>query len=975
MGSQASPSQALPPSKENLRLLSLHKIFPSGFSSIIWFLKVVLCFILIAWAPSRLMTAGVEALKEKYFLSGKENAFAELEQILHRLNRNCQPKQVLQAALEKAVKRLKEGKSLESLSDFLHGQFPKAFSIYVFNEKLERIHAKGIQNDSIIASKKVLKAILEKNYRNVDPPKELERFSEVFTGHPGGITKLADHSNELTPLSGGQSKTWGAWWRVRCPQRTIFLLAFAHSEALSERDLLKKALHNLYKFLPAGYACGAIVPETNETLGNLPKSPYNKNIGINWVEPWLPPRMEIPGFLIAILPGGVKFRLVASVQSDLVQKIPDWVSLVHFGAIALPFVVFLASFRFLFLNPKIQLSIRQLLGGILALGAGVPFAIFLFWGDQFRREEEKNLIEQANYRMETLLNKVDADLPSAFVPLEKRYREMCANYEITGDLKSFSPLHELVSKGIIMGVYISNIEGEIVFAISTPGNDFEKNLQSTIGGFCGGVLSLYKGINPQKSANTVVQIIQSKTLSNSILQNLGRVTTMKVFGGETLHFFQILRSPTTNDSPLLLIISHGNRRFQAMYLKQVLRQFRNLPEVKFAAFPKFSLRGVPAFPSPKILKHPDLVRISEIVTDRETPYRQVSRLGKTEYLFFGMVGRNLSNYVLIAATPTSMISESSRRLNQKLIAVGLVFLFLTVFNGFVFSKHLLWPIRIMEKNLKSIDLRQFENLSLAETGDEMENLTLALTQTAADLKEIHSAKAIQENLVLQKPLILEDFEIEGAMRLASSLGGDYYDAIECPGNRVAIFIGDVAGHGIPAALVVALMKMAGYLLLEDLNATPASVLFRLDRHLYEHGRSLHMTMFLGIIDLKSSTFSYSTAGQAYPIHFSKTGSKLIGQPQYPLGIKKRRPFAFQEIHLDPGDLVVCYTDGLIEPINSNQEMFGYDRFLRVVEELGIKSVREILDGIFSAVDRFSEMNERQDDQTILVVRRRSRGKP
>ena len=221
-----------------------------------------------------------------------------------------------------------------------------------------------------------------------------------------------------------------------------------------------------------------------------------------------------------------------------------------------------------------------------------------------------------------------------------------------------------------------------------------------------------------------------------------------------------------------------------------------------------------------------------------------------------------------------------------------------------------------------------------------------------------------------------DFEIFGCVYPARQVAGDFYDFVKVPSGRLAFFIGDVSGKGMPAALfMIAVRTLCRHLAKE--TELPAQMLSKLNVELADDNpRCMFVTLAHGIYDPATGHVLLASAGHPAPILRRADGSvetvaiksgRLLG---YSGGV-----LHFPEVHvaLEPGDTLLFFTDGLLEARAANRQdgMFGVPRICEVVAGFTPdRSLGECTDAAKLAIDGFTGSKELQDDLTLLVLRRR-----
>lgn len=240
-------------------------------------------------------------------------------------------------------------------------------------------------------------------------------------------------------------------------------------------------------------------------------------------------------------------------------------------------------------------------------------------------------------------------------------------------------------------------------------------------------------------------------------------------------------------------------------------------------------------------------------------------------------------------------------------------------------------------------------------------------------KELDLARQLQASMLPPQRLLFPerlDIEVCGFMKPASDIGGDLFDAFFVDENSLFFCIGDVSGHGIAAALFMA--RTIGLLhILAINNPQPDKLLENLnDRLCVGNDTNIFVTMFCGFMDVGSGKLLYSNGGHCAPILSADGQARLLVIPKGALigafpGIK----FSSMEHDLDPGDILLCYTDGVTEAQNRTAEEFSVDRCLQTVKRSGSPSLPALLDNVHREVVGFAGSDLLDDDCTMLALRR------
>jgi len=246
----------------------------------------------------------------------------------------------------------------------------------------------------------------------------------------------------------------------------------------------------------------------------------------------------------------------------------------------------------------------------------------------------------------------------------------------------------------------------------------------------------------------------------------------------------------------------------------------------------------------------------------------------------------------------------------------------------------------------------------------------ARVESRVSERELEIARTVQERFLPRERIQLEGYSLDAFSEPCREVGGDCLDFFEEPRGRLTFAIGDVSGKGLPAALymVSALSAMRAHL--SDGLALD-EVMGRLDRHVKARFRPDHfLTLIVADLDIATGTLAYCNAGHPAPIVVSREGDvRRLDHHGPALNIAPEIRFRRCEHPLAAGDLVVLFTDGVIEERDEQGEEFGEERLLSLVVEHRAQDVKTIRKNVLSAIDAFSESDHHQDDLTLLLLRR------
>ncbi len=247
--------------------------------------------------------------------------------------------------------------------------------------------------------------------------------------------------------------------------------------------------------------------------------------------------------------------------------------------------------------------------------------------------------------------------------------------------------------------------------------------------------------------------------------------------------------------------------------------------------------------------------------------------------------------------------------------------------------------------------------------------------------ELEIAREVQSQLYPKEAPPSRGLKLSVCCEPARMVSGDYYDYEVLANGKLAFAIGDVAGKGISAALLMATLQsalraqIAQYQPTRDSECTQlpeldaAGLVSQLNRQIYAHtAPEKYATLFFGLFDEKTRSLIYTNAGHLSPLLFRNGDVVPLDSNGTVVGAFPLSKYDESCLILDPGDLLVCYTDGITEPENAFGEMFGEERLIELVRKHAHREDRDIAQLILDAVRTWTATPELHDDMTLLLAR-------
>jgi sigma-B regulation protein RsbU (phosphoserine phosphatase) len=275
--------------------------------------------------------------------------------------------------------------------------------------------------------------------------------------------------------------------------------------------------------------------------------------------------------------------------------------------------------------------------------------------------------------------------------------------------------------------------------------------------------------------------------------------------------------------------------------------------------------------------------------------------------------------------------------------------------------------RLLEILQKQIGLGRERRESRRRAAEEARAREEALIHQQEQEREIAEARAIQEKLLPREISQMPGYEIASAWQSARLVGGDYFDILPLDEKMLGICIADVAGKGMPAALLMSNLQ-AAVRGLSSLAVAPNLLCSRLNSLIYRNTASdRFITFFYAHLDGANRHLAYVNAGHNAPFVVHSDGShERLREGGAVLGVFATRNYEMGSAQLSPGDRVILFTDGVTEACNLAGEEFGEARLLRLLEDQRTLSADELQAKILAVVAEFSG-GLWQDDATLLVL--------
>jgi phosphoserine phosphatase RsbU/P len=259
--------------------------------------------------------------------------------------------------------------------------------------------------------------------------------------------------------------------------------------------------------------------------------------------------------------------------------------------------------------------------------------------------------------------------------------------------------------------------------------------------------------------------------------------------------------------------------------------------------------------------------------------------------------------------------------------------------------------------------------------ENLEKLLVVAKDNERIQADLTIAREVQEQLYPRTVPPSDSLVLTARLNPARSVSGDYYDYQRVNDHCIALALGDVAGKGISAAILMANVQSALRAQIRHSHelgqaCSTSAIVSQLNKHLHAHTTAeKYATFYFGVYDETTGILTSTNAGHLQPLLFRRGEVIRLDVNGMVVGAFALAKYDESTVQLEPGDLLVLYTDGITEPENEYDEMFGEDRLIETIQRVIDRPNDAIIAEVFRAVEQWIHAPDSNDDMTILLVRR------
>lgn len=953
---------------------------------LLFFLGMLICFIIF---PAGLINFGLDQLLRTREENSREELNAKMENALKSIA-TFSDNEFFSHFLLLRTYNLADAtddpiKTLKVLKGKLQKRYPNSFEFIVWDKKGRTIKNLSDENSYKYILKKTYE-FLKKASKFYQPDSkeravltlktlaEFEKDLNILRNFLGKL--LVSHQLQYPWLSGKYGKPLQTdppgkrsriWYRVG---KHFGILCFINSDFIKSRAGADYAIAKVKRDFP-GF---------NANISNYPNSeefypPVDERISprlilaLSKFENLNPARSEKMGDLI------VSCNMINQMQRAVCYGPADR----EFSADNAKLIYIAKTAKFLFLSlfllsiwyktRRVEfVSIKYKLIVLFLYAGGMPMLIMGTIGSEYLEQKKQQLIYQAQNQGINVLRNLDENFQ---VYLNDRAAYL-SSFIQSLNRKYHLKILEPEPLNIIRKELLARLKPESIQVFSEKGQNLIADSIYTI--FSDYTLPAQISIGTLKILNTTDN---SKMVKDQLAEPVAEIASSEkkqiayvgLGAHELYRYFDFLGEPENHKNVAMLHLYWRLEKLQKHFFEQDQKKWAKTRLHKGTLIKAYYPLEDAIFPASSANKDA-LKSIGQQTFESPILRKKSFEVGSINYTAVAMKGFNLSKIALIYLKPLQEIDNEILSLQKKLLGFSMLILSMTLLMFKFFTNHFLTPITEIKNAIESIGKRDFSFRLAIDAQNEFGELAASFNTTLEALKELETAKIVQENLLPELAINVGKVALLSYSKPFSKIGGDYFDYLLPDQQSLGVFIGDVSGHGISAALVMAMAKAA--MICERNNFTNHEKLMGAINHIIclnrKAGNKEYMTGLLVFINSETGSISLINAGHCMPFVVSADGKELrqIRCGGLPLGYDPGRIFKKLDLQLKAGETLILYTDGFAETRNSSGIPLGYEDYCNMARASWNHDLSAFQKNLLQLHEQWSVAQE--DDQTFILIR-------
>jgi sigma-B regulation protein RsbU (phosphoserine phosphatase) len=814
---------------------------------------------------------------------------------------------------------------------------------------------------------------------------------------PEGLSECRDENNEKLLWNDSTGKAPLAWM---CFSPECGLLVFVDRQILQE----KIGLHYFSKYenqTSSDYQLGFVENKKVFCSGRIPDMDTETGkLG----------RHAISSGLKFETPGGIYYPRVTDENLTIfavIDKTAFSGSFLASGQIAallialllLPFAIL--ETRSMMTGTTRRLSLSRKLGLLLLYSNGLPLAILFFIGYDYISQKQFALIDEIHAQGIRFLQNFDERFESehalrifkikrAIESFKKKNAESGLSFEA---YRKFSEdiaeghanqrpfrFYLIASDSRIFGTAEMLMLYDKRFDLTSENLDEDDKKQQneefritrSIASF---ILSSLNGVPSDEKTATEVELIAESAMQKTLVEvqhefiaGNGRIAVWGMGTNMQSAYIDLISMSGSQKYDYLLMCTWIAGNLESSYLnRQYLNANRNIPDLQICITNDRSNIFLPG----DLHREPELRNSMRAFTHKPNPTRQFIKYRNQEHLIMGLRGKNLADFMLAGLYPVDAVKTRIYQEKKALVTAGIISLLLALILGHLLSHSFIFPLQTLTAGAEAIRQRDFA-MRLPNLGsDEFGDMARLFNATMVDLEELKVAGVVQEHL---RPKQVPDcgcMKLFGQNYSSGDLGGDYFDYFNTTQQRFSMLIGDVSGHGVGAALIMAMAK-AGIMHAQNCLDQPEMVLQKMHQliaSVSRDGTRQAMSFQYFNFSAAEGRGTYANAGGCSPLLVNKERQSVrqIDLPGPLLGVMKNPRFSSCEITIEPGEALVVYTDGILEITAGLKNTSALEEFKEMLLQCFNPDPQLFCTALMQKLQSHGGKKKHQDDISIMIL--------
>ena len=469
-----------------------------------------------------------------------------------------------------------------------------------------------------------------------------------------------------------------------------------------------------------------------------------------------------------------------------------------------------------------------------------------------------------------------------------------------------------------------------------------------------------------------VETIMQKSFPEILYAVAQTKDNIKEFGFKNYYnvsYFKFISIFDKRFTDYICLITWLPKDIQKDFLKITIPKMnRNPMNYKLVSYERGKRELFPAYFS----NNKDLEKFVRRASEKPTDELEIIKENGEYYIAVSVLGHNISEFSFVGLYPIKNVDSFINYKSSVLWILGVFCLLLSVSLAQLLTRSFINPMNNLQEGAYAVENRNFDHRISNLGNDEFGEVGNIFNNMMVSLKELEVAKIVQESMFPKPDFSQGRFSIYGKSVCMIDVGGDYLDFFKVDDNSFSLLLGDVAGHGLGAAMIMAMAK-ASTLASPESWKSPSAMLNLLHKVILGAKSAKQkkiMTFQYLYVNSETGENLYSCAGACSPFlirHFENSVEE-IKVPGAVLGAFKKAVYKEKSLDLKPGDALVFYTDGIIECKNQKGEMFGYDRLRQQLLLCWSDNPKEYYQNIYNAyLDYVGKDSDAEDDLTIIVL--------